>query len=82
MRTDIKDEVVCELLNIIDKLFGDIRGDWSDPRWECREGYEAVAHLKEYCFGDAVGYRHEEGRTLDKFLEDHRKRKLEEKESW
>ncbi len=35
------------LIEYIRHLFSEIRGDWSDPRNWCREGWEAVSRLKE-----------------------------------
>ena len=29
-------------LRIAHDLFSDIRGDWSDPRWQCRHGWEVI----------------------------------------
>jgi hypothetical protein len=44
-------EVNAEALRKCDELFHDIRGDWTDPRSECREGWrvieEALAAWKE-----------------------------------
>ena len=34
------------LVDYIGTLFTDIRGDWTDPRWECRSGWEACARLR------------------------------------
>ena len=65
-------EKTRHLLNIVRAMFDSIRGDWSDPRWECREGWEAVAHLREHVFDEPLGYRHVEGRTLEQFIEAHK----------
>lgn len=45
------------LLDRIDQLVWQIRGDWTDPRGECREAAEAVARLKEILFAEPKGYR-------------------------
>jgi len=29
-------------LYICNNLFDDIRGDWSDPRWQCRTGWDVI----------------------------------------
>ncbi len=39
-----RDELVPVLKKLSD-LFSDIRGDWSDPRHECREGQDLIAAL-------------------------------------
>jgi len=64
-------DVRCEkLLMIISNLFSAIRGDWSDPRYECRLGWEAVSHLRGLLeIPEEKPYRYEEGRTADQFIE-------------
>ncbi len=56
------------LLTWINKLFQRIRGDWSDPRWECRQGWEAVNRL-ELLLGitDKEGYRNNATQTEDEY---------------
>lgn len=34
------------LLNRIERLFSEIRGDWIDPRTQCERGRQAVERLK------------------------------------
>jgi hypothetical protein len=42
----VNTERVTLLINYICHLFVAIRGDWADPRYECREGWDACAHLE------------------------------------
>ena len=66
------DERIPKLITIINRLFSSIRNDWSDPRWECRNGWEACAHLRELLgVHDPSPYRAREGRTVDDFIKDH-----------
>jgi len=37
-------DVMVEALKGCSELFSDIRGDWSDPRYECRSGQELIAN--------------------------------------
>jgi len=54
------------LLNYISHLFSEIRGDWSDPRRECREGWEAIARLQELLgYSPRPGYRHHQTAETD-----------------
>lgn len=34
-------------LAISHNLFSDIRGDWSDPRWQCRHGWEVIEQAQK-----------------------------------
>jgi len=64
-------EKIEKLLGIVSGLATDIRNDWSDPRWECREIWEGVSHLREQLLGADPTYRHVKDRTVDKYIEDH-----------
>lgn len=67
---DKMDERIQALLAIIDGQFSAIRNDWSDPRGNCRIGWEAVSHMRELLGLTGRQYRCVEGRTVDQFLAD------------
>ena len=46
----MNDQRIEKLIDMIKYRFDNIRGDWSDPRYDCRMGWEAVAHLQELLF--------------------------------
>lgn len=52
-------QTIITILDYIDKLTSDIRGDWNDPRSQCREIWEAVSRAKEF-LGEKIEkpYRH------------------------
>ena len=67
------DERIPNLITIIERLFSSIKSDWSDPRWECRNGWEGCSHLRALLgVHDPEPYRYREGRTVDQFIEDHK----------
>ncbi len=43
----MKKEIKEKIIDYINWLFTELRCDWSDNRWACREGWEAISRLKE-----------------------------------
>lgn len=65
-----KEKKIKILVDYINRLFAKLRGDWSDNRWACREGWEAVSRLKVE-LGEQIDkpYQHNEGETEDAYYE-------------
>lgn len=65
----MKKEIKEKIIDYIKWNFDQLRGDWSDNRWNCREGWEAVDRLREV-LGIKVEkpYRHNEDISLEGWL--------------
>ncbi len=65
----MKKEIKEKIIDYINWLFTELRCDWSDNRWACREGWEAISRLKEVLnIKQEKPYRHFEDIPLEEWL--------------